>query len=150
MEKTVHQDNSVSNVPDRRAGNPDRRQFPRGGRRAGDAARVGVLALICLLGHSLHASAQTPIRFGFDVASAKAARANGVPVSYGSMWAGPWNQRWGWQGIEDQLNTAKANGAQVVDGLEILVAQGAASFERWTGRTAPDEVMREAVADIAV
>jgi shikimate dehydrogenase len=47
------------------------------------------------------------------------------------------------------LNTAKANGAQVVDGLEILVAQGAASFERWTGRTAPDQAMREAVRDIA-
>src|SRR5437868_14643191 len=114
MEKTVHQDNSVSNLPDRRSGHADRRQFPRGGRRAGDAARVGVLALICLLGHSLHASAQTPIRFGFDVASAKAARASGVPVSYGSMWAGPWNQRWGWQGIEDQLNTAKANGVTPV------------------------------------
>ncbi|MBE2316584.1 shikimate dehydrogenase [Solirubrobacter sp. CPCC 204708] len=47
------------------------------------------------------------------------------------------------------LNAAKANGAEVVDGLEILVAQGAASLERWTGRTAPDQAMREAVADIA-
>jgi shikimate dehydrogenase len=47
------------------------------------------------------------------------------------------------------LNAAKANGADVVDGLEILVAQGAASLERWTGRTAPDQAMREAVADIA-
>ena len=47
------------------------------------------------------------------------------------------------------LNTAKANGAEVVDGLDILVAQGAASLERWTGRTAPDQAMREAVADIA-
>ncbi len=47
-------------------------------------------------------------------------------------------------------NTAKANGAEVVDGLEILVAQGAASLERWTGRTAPDQAMREAVVDIAV
>jgi shikimate dehydrogenase len=47
------------------------------------------------------------------------------------------------------LNTAKANGAEVVDGLEILVAQGAASLERWTGRTAPDQAMREAVADTA-
>jgi len=46
------------------------------------------------------------------------------------------------------LNVAKANGAEVVDGLEILVAQGAASLERWTGRTAPDQAMREAVADI--
>jgi shikimate dehydrogenase len=47
------------------------------------------------------------------------------------------------------LNTAKANGADVVDGLEVLVAQGAASLERWTGRTAPDKAMREAVDDIA-
>ena len=47
------------------------------------------------------------------------------------------------------LNVAKANGAEVVDGLEILVAQGAASFERWTGRTAPREAMRAAVGAIA-
>jgi shikimate dehydrogenase len=47
------------------------------------------------------------------------------------------------------LNTAKASGAAVADGLEILVAQGAASLERWTGRTAPLEVMREAVGDTA-
>ncbi len=47
------------------------------------------------------------------------------------------------------LKAAKANGADVVDGLEVLVAQGAASLERWTGRTAPDQAMREAVADIA-
>jgi shikimate dehydrogenase len=47
------------------------------------------------------------------------------------------------------LTTAKANGAEVVGGLEILVAQGTASLERWTGRTAPDQAMREAVADIA-
>jgi shikimate dehydrogenase len=47
------------------------------------------------------------------------------------------------------LNTARANGAEVVDGLEILVAQGAASLERWTGRTAPEQTMREAVADFA-
>jgi shikimate dehydrogenase len=47
------------------------------------------------------------------------------------------------------LNTAKAGGAAVAGGLEILVAQGAASLERWTGRTAPVEAMREAVGDIA-
>jgi shikimate dehydrogenase len=47
------------------------------------------------------------------------------------------------------LHAAKAAGAEVVDGLEILVAQGAASLERWTGRTAPDQAMREAVTDIA-
>jgi shikimate dehydrogenase len=36
----------------------------------------------------------------------------------------------------------------VVDGLEILVRQGAAAFELWTGVTAPIEVMRAAVARI--
>ena len=47
------------------------------------------------------------------------------------------------------LNTARAGGAAVADGLEVLVAQGAASLERWTGRTAPVAAMREAVRDIA-
>jgi len=36
----------------------------------------------------------------------------------------------------------------VVDGLEILVRQGAASFELWTGVAAPVDVMRAAVARI--
>jgi shikimate dehydrogenase len=40
---------------------------------------------------------------------------------------------------------ARAAGARVVDGLEVLVAQGAASFELWTGVPAPVEVMRRAV-----
>jgi shikimate dehydrogenase len=43
------------------------------------------------------------------------------------------------------LDEAKRRGATVVTGLEILVAQGAASFERWTGMTAPREAMRAAV-----
>jgi shikimate dehydrogenase len=42
------------------------------------------------------------------------------------------------------LEAARERGARVVDGLEILVAQGAASFERWTGKEAPREAMREA------
>ncbi len=40
---------------------------------------------------------------------------------------------------------ARRRGATVVTGLEILVAQGAASFERWTDMTAPRQVMRDAV-----
>ena len=40
---------------------------------------------------------------------------------------------------------AERRGAAVVTGLEILVAQGAASFERWTGMTAPRKAMRGAV-----
>jgi shikimate dehydrogenase len=36
-------------------------------------------------------------------------------------------------------------GARVVSGLDVLVAQGAASFELWTGRPAPIQVMRDAL-----
>jgi shikimate dehydrogenase len=40
---------------------------------------------------------------------------------------------------------AEAAGARVIDGLDVLVAQGAASFELWTGMPAPEDVMRAAV-----
>jgi shikimate dehydrogenase len=40
---------------------------------------------------------------------------------------------------------ARAAGAEVINGLEVLVAQGAASFELWTGVPAPVEMMRGAV-----
>jgi shikimate dehydrogenase len=41
---------------------------------------------------------------------------------------------------------ARERGARVVDGLEVLVCQGALSFERWTGREAPVETMRRAAS----
>ena len=40
---------------------------------------------------------------------------------------------------------AAAAGARVLDGLEVLVAQGAASFELWTGLTAPRDAMRQSL-----
>ena len=40
---------------------------------------------------------------------------------------------------------ARQAGARVLDGLEVLVAQGAASFELWTGVSPPVEEMRRAV-----
>jgi shikimate dehydrogenase len=40
---------------------------------------------------------------------------------------------------------ARAAGATVLDGLDVLVSQGAASFELWTGVGAPLDVMRAAV-----
>jgi shikimate dehydrogenase len=44
------------------------------------------------------------------------------------------------------VEAARAAGCRVVvDGLEALVRQGAASFERWTGVPAPLDVMRAAV-----
>jgi shikimate dehydrogenase len=40
---------------------------------------------------------------------------------------------------------AAERGTPFVDGLEMLVRQGARSFVRWTGEDAPLDVMREAV-----
>ena len=48
------------------------------------------------------------------------------------------------------LEAASTRGARVIDGLEVLIAQGAASFERWTGMEAPREAMREAATTIAM
>jgi shikimate dehydrogenase len=48
--------------------------------------------------------------------------------------------------VETKLaKDAKAVGAQVISGVEMLIYQGAASFEIWTGKSAPVEVMRKAV-----
>jgi shikimate dehydrogenase len=44
---------------------------------------------------------------------------------------------------------AREAGSELIDGLDVLVAQGAASFERWTGVPAPVEVMRAAVRSAA-
>lgn len=44
------------------------------------------------------------------------------------------------------LRAAEAHGAHTVDGLEVLLGQGALSFELWTGRQPPLQVMRAALA----
>lgn len=44
------------------------------------------------------------------------------------------------------LDWAARGGARTVDGLEVLVRQGALSFERWTGLDAPIDAMRAAAA----
>jgi shikimate dehydrogenase len=43
------------------------------------------------------------------------------------------------------VTAARAAGVPVVDGLELLVGQGVLSFERFTGKQAPVELMRAAV-----
>jgi len=45
------------------------------------------------------------------------------------------------------LHAAAAAGATTIDGLSILVAQGARSLERWTGRSAPRDAMDRAVRE---
>jgi shikimate dehydrogenase len=42
------------------------------------------------------------------------------------------------------VEAAKARGVAFVDGLELLVGQGALSFERFTGLRAPIDAMRAA------
>jgi len=43
------------------------------------------------------------------------------------------------------LQKATADGAQAINGLGMLIWQGAIAFERWTGETPPVAVMRQAV-----
>jgi shikimate dehydrogenase len=48
--------------------------------------------------------------------------------------------------VETKLaKDAKAVGAKVISGVEMLIYQGATSFKIWTGKSAPIEVMRKAV-----
>jgi hypothetical protein len=116
---------SVSQNPNRRRGTADRRRTPRPdstGRRATDVMRAGVFSAMCLtMFGSSPASAQTAapaaastIGFGFDASSAQRARNLGMPVAYGNVWAGAWNQpeKYGWGGIKTQLKAAQS--AQVV------------------------------------
>ena len=42
------------------------------------------------------------------------------------------------------LREAAAHGCATIDGLQMLIHQGAAQFELWTGMTAPAEVMAQA------
>jgi shikimate dehydrogenase len=50
-------------------------------------------------------------------------------------------------GPTELLAGARARGARTLDGLAVLVAQAALSFELWTGRPAPLQVMRAAARD---
>ncbi len=47
------------------------------------------------------------------------------------------------------VEAAAARGVPVVDGLDLLVGQGALSFERFTGRPAPIDAMRDAARSAA-
>jgi len=42
------------------------------------------------------------------------------------------------------MDESKKRGAKVIGGVEMLVQQGAAAYEHWTGQEAPIEVMRQA------
>jgi shikimate dehydrogenase len=46
------------------------------------------------------------------------------------------------------LKEAEMRGAQTLDGLGMLVYQGAIGFKMWTGQDAPVEVMHTALAEV--
>ncbi|MHB8235616.1 MAG: shikimate dehydrogenase family protein, partial [Solirubrobacteraceae bacterium] len=48
------------------------------------------------------------------------------------------------EGDTELVRAARAAGVRAIDGLDVLVAQGALSLELWTGRAAPLAVMRAA------
>jgi shikimate dehydrogenase len=54
------------------------------------------------------------------------------------------------EGGTELLREAQSRGSRVIDGIEILVHQGALSFERWTGRPAPLEIMRQGARGLTV
>jgi shikimate dehydrogenase len=45
------------------------------------------------------------------------------------------------------LKTARQKGCTVVDGLSMFIHQGAIQFERWTGKRAPVQLMKQTVLD---
>ena len=45
------------------------------------------------------------------------------------------------------LKDARAEGCQTINGIEMLIAQGALQFELWTGSKAPQDLMRSAVME---
>jgi shikimate dehydrogenase len=51
-------------------------------------------------------------------------------------------------GSTQLLTAAREHGARTLDGLDVLVAQGALSFELWTGRKPPLDVMRAAARHV--
>ena len=83
--------------------------------------RIGISGRVCamlglLLATVSPAIADTPMRFGMDAAAAAKAKTNGLAMTYGSLWAGSWNQpeKYGWDGIRTQLLAAKAAGVAPV------------------------------------
>jgi shikimate dehydrogenase len=45
------------------------------------------------------------------------------------------------------LRAARRRGLRILDGLSMLVYQGVIGFELWTGRKAPEQVMKRALAE---
>jgi len=59
-----------------------------------------------------------------------------------------WSTIWSINPVETVLlNEARERGCRVLTGVKMLVYQGAAAFERWTGVWPPTDVMEAAVLE---
>ena len=54
------------------------------------------------------------MQFGVDIDSVKKTQALGAPIAYGTLWVGPWTQKYGWATIEAQLKEARTRGVTPV------------------------------------
>jgi shikimate dehydrogenase len=74
-------------------------------------------------------------------------RGEDLPAQLGLEQLSPWLVADAVYGSEptELCRWAEGRGARVVDGLDLLLRQGARSFERWTGERAPLDVMRRAI-----
>ncbi len=139
---------------------------------AGGAARAAVWALIEAGAAEVSVFNRTPERaaqVASDLGARHAIRPGGADVLVnctsvglgGSMDAGQARVALGLDGIDPPaivvdlvygteptpvVAWARSGGSRVVEGLEVLVRQGARSLELWTGLTAPVETMRRAAA----
>jgi shikimate dehydrogenase len=82
---------------------------------------------------------------GMGASSEQAADLRGLPIDADALGGKHQLVDLAYGAVETELvRAARARGAQVVDGLEVLVRQGAASLRIWTGLDPPVDVMRRA------
>jgi len=122
---------------------PDRSRETRafGAGRFGDASEAGVSPI----GPRFDQPASGRLRHSLERSASEPAGLNQLGLTFDQVGEYPYVVDLVYRSDRTPLLVAaRAHGAGTVDGLEILVAQGALSFELWTGREAPRDVMRRA------
>lgn len=78
------------------------------------AIRVAAVALFVLASGAFSSAFAAPMQFGADLSALPRARAQGLPLSYGTFWLGAWTQKYGWSDANTQLRAAAAGGVTPV------------------------------------
>ena len=101
------------------------------------------LILISIMGETIPARAQNPFISMESPRKISLAPGPGYPfLAKITAWQLHLNKK-----MTALIRQAKAAGARTLGGLPMLVCQGAAAFELWTGRAAPLEVMFRAAEE---